>query len=282
VKYHKDETRGLNLLNNAVQEPDKDCPDALYYLALRHLHGNPTSSKHHISLKKFIHKSSASSAPDTASSQSTAYHLLRNAARLGHSQSMLRLGLAYRSGFLSSVFPAWYSSGSAQAVVSSHAPKLEIGSDVSLALHYLQLASRRGMPEADYEVANSIVWGVGTWPALATAIPPINSEKPQQPAVEDENITKAKLYAPQALTHSRLAAIAGIPDSYALVGIVYEIGVDGWVERSPSEALRYYLKGASKGDEFARKKSDMVRSNLLDNRLLWQENPASPRKNMDK
>jgi TPR repeat protein len=214
----------------------------------------------------------------------TAFSLLRQAAHLGHAPSLLRLGLAHRTGNLSATVPAWSVPGSSLASPASNGPKFDVELNPGLAMHYLTLAARRGSSEADYEIANSLVWGVGPSQGLASVIPPAPAPSIQRsasrrnpslsstsgPAVSPAPLSPALppaidttgMYAPQALTHALLAAKAEIPDSFALVAMVYEVGVDGWIKRNEMQALKWYLRGAAKGDRFAIKKADMLRVRL--------------------
>jgi TPR repeat protein len=130
---------------------------------------------------------------------------------------MVRLGLAHRSGNLSG------SGGGGGGA------KQQVTSDPGLALHYLSLAARRGNAEADYEIANTLFWGVESKDALVK-------------------------YGRQAYVHARRAAEDGWTAAFLLVGMAYEDGVG--VEKSERTAANWYLQGCSKGDEFARKKYD--------------------------
>jgi TPR repeat protein len=244
----------------------------------------------HLARQKSSKFSFSKSASTGNASPQTAFFLLRQAAQLGHAKSQLRLGLAHRTGNLSASVPAWTIPGSSLAGPVSNGIKFDVERHPGLAMHFLTLAARRGSVEADYEIANSLVWGVGPSQGLASVIPvapilPPGASLQRSTSKRTQSLSSASgmggppapaspvipsiidttgMYAPQALTHALLAAKGEIPDSFALVAMVYEVGVDGWVERSEKDALKWYLRGAAKGDRFANKKADMLRT-----RLLW-------------
>jgi TPR repeat protein len=169
-------------------------------------------------------------------------------------------------------------------------------------MHYFELASRRGSAEADFEIANTLVWGCGSGydkRGLAAIVTQMNAEreaahatrymasgKSGQQGASSRNPSMASgdppspvsplsmnlpsikpdltgMHAPQALTHGLLASNAGIPDSYALVGLMYELGIEGWVDRSEKKAYEWYLQGQAKNDRFAAQKAETLRYKVL-------------------
>jgi TPR repeat protein len=153
-------------------------------------------------------------------------HYLRRAALLGHGPSQLKLALAHRCGFLAGQKPVPRSGtikGRRESVIEP-----DIVVDAPLAMHYLHLAARRGLPQADYEIANSLFWG------------------------GDEQLLRK--YAKLAFMHARRAAKDGWGDAHALIGMAYESGIG--VEKDNQAALAYYLKGASTGDKYAEMKAE--------------------------
>jgi TPR repeat protein len=129
---------------------------------------------------------------------------------------MVRVGLAHRSGNLAG---------------------RPVTADPGLALHYLSLAARRCSAEADYEIANTLFWGVESRDALVK-------------------------YGRQAYIHARRAAEDGWKEAFLLVGMAYEDGVG--VKKNERTAVNWYLQGYSRGDEFARKKYDHLRNTGLE------------------
>jgi hypothetical protein len=107
---------------------------------------------------------------------------------------------------------------------------LSLAIDQPLSLHYLHLAARRGLAQADYEIANALFWGsaqlLGRYPRRAYA-------------------------------HARRAAEDEWAEAFALLGMAYEQGVG--VERDLKMACSWYLRGASAGDVYAERKVEVLR-----------------------
>jgi Sel1 repeat len=168
---------------------------------------------------KFHHQTSARDYIGHSAPSALAH--LQRAALLGHAPSALRLGLAHRAGEIAG---------------------LAVTQDPGLALHYLQLAARRGMRDADYEIANSVFWGAS--PELASGGP--GHAEPGHGAL-----------GRAAWVHARRAAEDGVRDAYALVAMGYERGIG--VDKNERMAVTWYLRGASAGDRYAQKKLDSMR-----------------------
>jgi TPR repeat protein len=115
-------------------------------------------------------------------------------------------------------------------------------------MHYLQLAARRGLAAADYEIANSVFWGATPPEELAAA------------AAAGGGGSGGASLARAAWVHARRAAEDGVRDAYALVAMGYELGVG--VEKSERMAAAWYARGASAGDKYAEKKLDSLRTAL--------------------
>jgi TPR repeat protein len=154
---------------------------------------------------------------------------LRRAALLGHGPSQLKLGLAHRSGFLAGQKPALRSGTIRSRRESAVEP--EIAVDTPLAMHYLHLAAKRGLPQADFEIANSMIWGG-----------------------DDKLLQKHGKFA---FLHARRAAKDGWGEAYCLLGLAYENGIG--VQKDVDAALNWYLKGASVGDKFAEKSAEKMK-----------------------
>jgi hypothetical protein len=156
--------------------------------------------------KKGLSISKSLSKPQIKHDITSATTNFRRAALFGHAPSQLRLGLAHRTGTLS------------------------LPVDHSLSLHYLHLAARRGLAQADFEIANTLFWGS---PELLAR------------------------YPKRAYAHARRAAKDEWSDAYALLGMAYEDGVG--VDKDVKTACGWYLKGASKGDRYAERKVEILR-----------------------
>jgi TPR repeat protein len=113
-------------------------------------------------------------------------------------------------------------------------------------MHYLQLAARRGLADADYEIANSVFWGAASSAAELSAAGGGGGE--------------AGALGRAAWVHARRAAEDGVRDAYALVAMGYEKGIG--VEKSDRMAVAWYARGASAGDKYAEKKLDSLRAAL--------------------
>jgi hypothetical protein len=134
----------------------------------------------------------------------------RRAAFLDHAPSQIRVGLAHRTG------------------------DLGLAIDQPLSLHYLHLAARRGLAQADYEIANALFWGS---PELLAR------------------------YPRRAYAHARRAAEDEWAEAFALLGMAYEQAVG--VDKDLKMACSWYLRGASAGDVYAERKVEVLKGRAV-------------------
>ncbi|KAH8585766.1 hypothetical protein B0O99DRAFT_696149 [Bisporella sp. PMI_857] len=229
----KDKEKGISFLQKAAEAADKDCPDSLHHLAILHL--EPSRSK----IKSSLNFSS--SKPLVQHSVSAALTHLRRAAFLGHGPSQLRLGQYHRYGDFdtkgakkASRKPSLSGTTLSRRNSSFSAASAGMGDaeiDPTLAKHYLHLASRRGLPEADYEIAYDLLW-------------------------DDNRLTKQ--HDRLAYSHATRALLGGVPQAYGLMGKAYEDGIG--CKKNLDLAEKYYYEGRKKGDDWARARSDALRN----------------------
>lgn len=169
---------------------------------------------------------------------STAVTHLRNAALLGHPPSQLLLGQSYLYGHFdpkstrvvgrkSSVSNSSISRRSSSASTASIGTKV-VEPDHTLAKHYLYLAARRGLPEADYEIARDLLFD------------------------------SSKLFNHERLAylHAQLALFGGVPQAFGLMGKAHEEGIG--CKKDLELAEKYYYDGRKRGDEWAQARSDAL------------------------
>jgi TPR repeat protein len=174
-----------------------------------------------------------------------AFLLLRRAALLGHGPSQLRVGQVHRTGFFDakeakkaeqsvgklnrSSSSKWIRRTSSQGSSSSPVPCTDAEMNSTLAMHYLHLAARRGLPQADYEIAHEMLFKGGDL-------------SPQHQRL--------------AYAHTARALLGNAPFANGLMGKILEEGIG--CEVNLKEAGEYYFKGRQEGDEWARKRSDYL------------------------
>ena len=128
------------------------------------------------------------------------------AAALGHKRAQLTIGLAYTRRTLG------------------------LPLDAALSLHYLRLAARQGVAEADYEISTWFWWG--------------------QPGVLEVGPEMAYKYAGRA-------AQAAFTPAYCQLGYFCETGFG--TKEDKKKAKDYYLQGTAAGDMMARKRLDALK-----------------------
>lgn len=244
----KDRAKGISLLQRAASTADKDCPDSLYVslcihitslylltfqdLALLHLEPPPSKLKAGLKL--------SSSKPLVPYDPSSALRFLQRAAYLGHAPSQLRLGQLYLAGLkdISTKVTRKVSlSSSRRDSHASNSTTSTVGSDIDvdprLARHYLHLAARRGLAEADYEIARDIVMNT-----------PTNK--------------LSKEHARLACVHASRALFDKVSLAYGIMGKIHEEGIG--TKKDLVKAEKLYFEGGKKGDTWARKRSDELRN----------------------
>ncbi|TID23742.1 HCP-like protein [Venturia nashicola] len=226
----KDKQKGLSLLQRAAASADKDCPDPLHELALLHLEAPASKLKSGFKISNLK--------PLVPYDPSTAIELLRKASLLGHAPSQLRLGQLYLAGPRNmskklsrkgSLRRDSQTSASTDSLVSSN-----LETDPTLARHYLYLAARRGLTEADYEIARDII---------------MSRHDPSKLSKADAQL---------AVIHASRALFDKVPLAYGIMGKIYEDGIGR--KRDFEKAEKLYFEGGKKGDGWARKRSDELRN----------------------
>ncbi|RDI83880.1 hypothetical protein Vi05172_g6392 [Venturia inaequalis] len=226
----KDKQTGILLLQRAAASADKDYPDPLYDLALLHLEPPPSKVKSRFKLRN--------SKSLVAFDPATAIGLLRKASLLGHAPSQLRLGQLYLTGLNDvSIMALRKASLRRDSQVSTSTTSMassNIETDPALARHYLHLAAQRGLAEADYEIARCIMMST------------------------DDTSKLSKEHARLAVTHASRALFDKVPLAYGIMGKIYEDGIG--TRKNLEKAEKVYFEGGKKGDAWARKRSDELRS----------------------
>lgn len=103
--------------------------------------------------------------------------------------------------------------------------------DPRLARHYLHLAARRGLPEADYEIARDMM---------------LSNDAPL-----------SKEHQRLAYAHATRALCGKVPLAYGIMGKIYEEGVG--IKKDLVQAEKLYFEGGKRGDAWAREKSQELR-----------------------
>lgn len=96
-------------------------------------------------------------------------------------------------------------------------------------MHYLHLAARRGLPEADYEIAHELLWKSGEL---------------------------SKQHQRLAYAHTARALLGNVALANGLMGKILEEGIGCKVNLV--EAEEFYFRGRKEGDEWARSRSDYL------------------------
>lgn len=199
-------------------------------LALLHLEPPPSKLRSGFKL--------SNSKPLVAYDPSTAVELLHKAALLDHAPSQLRLGQLYLAGHTdiskrnSRKAPLRRDSYVCSSTASEVLSEMETNS--TLARHYLHLAARRGLAEADYEIAREIVMST------------------------DDTSKLTKEHAYLAVAHASRALFDKVPLAYGIMGKIYEHGIG--TKKNLEKAEKLYFEGGKKGDTWARKRSDELRN----------------------
>lgn len=174
-----------------------------------------------------------------------AFLLLRRAALLGHGPSQLRIGQVHRTGFFDakeakkaeqsigkltrSSSSKWIRRTSSQTSSSPPGSSTDAEINPTLAMHYLHLAARRGLPQADYEIAHEMLFKSGEL-------------SPQ--------------YQRLAYAHTARALLGDAQFANGLMGKILEDGIGCKVNLK--QAGEYYFKGRQEGDEWARKRLEYL------------------------
>jgi TPR repeat protein len=187
----------------------------------------------------------SSSKPLVQQNVFTAVAYLRRAALLGHGPSQLRLGQVYQCGYFDpkeakKTARKMSRSGTIQnrrdsSASSSSAKVTDVEIDINLAMHYLHLAARRGLPMADYEIARDLF---------------SNCDKDRDGV--------SKQHERLAYAHATRALLGSVPLAFGLMGKAYEEGIG--CEKDLTLAEKYYYEGGKKGDGLARERSDALRN----------------------
>lgn len=110
----------------------------------------------------------------------------------------------------------------------------DIETDPRLARHYLHLAARRGLAEADCEIARDIVMST------------------------DDTSKLLKEHTRLAVAHASRALFDKVSFAYGIMGKIHEDGIG--TRRNLVKAEKLYFEGGKKGDTWARKRSDELRN----------------------
>jgi TPR repeat protein len=190
----------------------------------------------------------SSSKPLVQHSISNAIRYLSQAANLGYAPSQFRLGRLYLSGYfdpekaekaekaekmarrLSLAENISVRRESSASTLSVDAPDATI--NVKLAMHYIHLAARRGMSEANFEIAKDLFWTDGA---------------------RSSRVDNTLAYA-----YAERACFNGVPRAYGLLGKAHEEGIG--CKKDLDLAEEYYRKGGKEGDGWARAMSDALQS----------------------
>jgi TPR repeat protein len=107
--------------------------------------------------------------------------------------------------------------------------------NITLAMHYLHLAARRGLPEADYEIARDIF-----------------------ASCDRDRDGVSKQHERLAYAHATRALFGGVPLAFRLLGKAHEEGIG--CKKDLRLAEKYYYDGGKRGDSSARERSDVLRN----------------------
>jgi TPR repeat protein len=105
----------------------------------------------------------------------------------------------------------------------------DVEADPTIAMHYLHLSARRGVPEADYEIAHELLWKSG--------------ELTEQ-------------HKKLAYAHTARALLGDVPLANGLMGKILEEGIG--CKKNLVEAEEFYFRGRKEGDDWARSRSDYL------------------------
>ena len=171
--------------------------------------------------------------------------LLKRAALLGHGPSQLRLGQAHRCGYFDAKEAKKAEKESTKlsrttsnkwgrrtsSTTSSPVPTQTSDVDVqsTVAMHYLHLAARRCLPQADFEIAHELLFKSGEL---------------------------SRQHQRLAYAHTARALLGGVPFANGLMGKVLEDGIG--CTKNLKEAEEFYFRGRQEGDDWARTRSDYL------------------------
>jgi TPR repeat protein len=207
--------------------------------------------------------------PLVTANVSTATKYMCQAARLGYAPSQFRLGRLYLFGYFD---PEKAEKAGKAEKAEKMARKLSVPDNASgrrassassvdpmdadinpkLAMHYMHLAARRCMPEADFEIARDLIFTQGA---------------------RSSDLDDTLAYA-----HAERARFYGVPRAYGLLGKAHEEGIG--CEKDLDLAEEYYREGGRKGDGWAGAMSEALQNRnygigeRLTSRKSWSKKGA--------